>query len=133
MFVKRIEEESVLSYKLPILTIQPIVENAIHHGLETKMGTGTITLRAFTTQDRLMIYIMDDGMGMSEGRLKEIQQAMEGKGSPSSGSKGKNMGIAMINVNQRIKFYFGSEYGLKVYSAPGAGTTVEISLPKKQS
>ncbi|MBC8585427.1 sensor histidine kinase [Youxingia wuxianensis] len=133
VFVKRIEEESVLSYKLPILTIQPIVENAIHHGLETKMGTGTITLRAFTTQDRLMIYIMDDGMGMSEGRLKEIQQAMEGKGSPSSGSKGKNMGIAMINVNQRIKFYFGSEYGLKVYSAPGAGTTVEISLPKKQS
>lgn len=133
IIVKRIEDESILNYKLPILTIQPIIENAIHHGLETKMGTGTVTIRAFSTQSRLIVNISDDGSGMSMERLNQLQEALhnsieenEGK----LGSEARNDGIALINVNQRLKFYFGSEYGLKVYSTQNVGTSVEISLPK---
>jgi two-component system sensor histidine kinase YesM len=131
--VKRIEDESILDYHLPRLTIQPIVENAIHHGLETKMGVGTVTIRAYRTQSRLVIIIADDGSGMDEQQLHKLQEALRshiGKEGETPGSKRKKAGIALINVSQRLKFYFGSEYGLKVYSTQNVGTSVEISLPK---
>lgn len=131
--VKRIEDESILEYYLPRLTIQPIVENAIHHGLEPKMGTGNVTIRAYSTQSRLIIDISDDGLGMSEEQLNQLQEALRNntvKNGVQLGGKKKNAGIALINVNQRLKFYFGSEYGLKVYCTQNVGTSVEISLPK---
>ncbi len=131
--VKQIEDQRILDYQLPRLTIQPIVENAIHHGLETKMGAGTVTIRAYSTQSRLIIVVADDGSGMTPAQLSQLQEALRGDakrdGEPSGGKK-KNAGIALINVNQRLKFYFGSEYGLKVYCTQNVGTTVEISLPK---
>ncbi|MHC1770560.1 MAG: sensor histidine kinase [Flexilinea sp.] len=133
--VKKIEDEEIFKYRLPILTIQPIIENAIHHGLETKLGVGTITIRAFSTQTRLVIMIEDDGSGISEERLREIDTALHEK--PKAGdmaveisSARKKAGIALINVNRRIQFYFGQEYGIHVYSTQGVGTTVELSLPK---
>lgn len=132
-FNRIIEDESINGYRLPILTIQPIVENAMHHGLETKQGIGHITIRAFCTKSRLVISVNDDGLGMTEEKLKEIQKKLESAQeisvSSNKGGSGKKAGIALINVNQRIKFYFGPEYGLKVRSTLGVGTTVEIILP----
>jgi two-component system sensor histidine kinase YesM len=130
---KQIEDESILDYHLPRLTIQPIVENAIHHGLETKMGLGTVTIRAYSTQSRFIINIADDGSGMSEDQLHKLQEALGTKiaiDEEGPGCRKKKAGIALINVNQRLKFYFGSEYGLKVYSTQNVQTLVEISLPK---
>jgi two-component system sensor histidine kinase YesM len=131
--IKQIEAEPIMDYHLPRLTIQPIVENAIHHGLETKMGVGTVTIRAYSTQSRFIIEIADDGLGMSAERLNQLQEALR-SGTTRNGeqpmSKRKNSGIALLNVNQRLKFYFGSEYGLKVYCTQNVGTLVEISLPK---
>jgi two-component system sensor histidine kinase YesM len=70
---------------------------------------------------------------MNEDQLRQLQEALRtntGEDGEHLGGKRKKAGIALINVNQRLKFYFGSEYGLKVYSTQNVGTSVEISLPK---
>lgn len=127
-------DEYLMSYMMPILTIQPIVENAIHHGLENKVGKGEITIRVFTTQDRLIIIVSDDGIGIGEEQLKKMRQKLEAVNGLTDISmkkkKPRGEGIALQNVLQRIKFYYGDEYGLEITSVEGYGTTVEIWLPK---
>lgn len=130
--VKHIEDEEVLHCRLPVLTIQPLVENAIHHGLETVIGTGKITIRAFRTQQYMVVSISDNGCGMSAERLKQVREAMESdedEATLSSTDSRKKAGIALINVSRRIRFYFGREYGLRIFSTEGVGTTVELTLP----
>lgn len=121
---------SILQYKLPKLTLQPIVENAIIHGIEQKVGTGTVRIKLETTQTRLLITISDDGVGMDELRLQELNEKLNNSSfdyiKPDSEQKG---GIAVVNVNKRIQLLFGEEYGICVYSTKGVGTDVEITLP----
>jgi two-component system sensor histidine kinase YesM len=127
------EDANIMECPLPILTIQPIVENAIHHGLETKMGNGVISIRAYTTQTKLIISVTDDGIGIPEQKLDEILHALyETSNLSSMLTKDPNFvsGIALINVNQRLKFYFGEEYGLNIESTVGCGTSVEIIMPR---
>lgn len=129
------DDSNLVNYRLPVLTIQPIIENAIHHGLETKTGTGIVTIRAFTTQSKLVISISDDGVGMSSQTLSELTARFnENVNSLSEddryNTRGRGHGIAILNVHRRIKLYFGDEYGLFITSTQGIGTTVEIQLPK---
>jgi two-component system sensor histidine kinase YesM len=126
------DKEDFMQYKMPILTIQPIVENAIYHGLEPKKGQGTVIIRAYITQSRFVINISDDGTGMDAQTLEKLQNAMMlGIEAVPVKKKDKNsMGIALVNVNQRIKWLFGKQYGLDVTSTQGVGTMVEITLPK---
>ena len=127
------DEERIQECLLPSLTIQPVVENAIHHGLERKIGKGNVTIRAFTTQSKLMIQISDDGIGIPQEKLKKILQSLDQyHADTESTGQGQNtdVGIALINVNQRLKFYFGPEYGINITSIVDCGTMVEISLPK---
>lgn len=126
------EEEwlDISSYRIPKLTLQPILENSIIHGTELKLGTSTLKIQFQCTEKRLIIRISDDGVGMSQeallnlnkklrkGGAKEIYQTQESKG-----------GIALVNVNNRIHLLFGEEYGMHVYSIQGVGTDVEISIP----
>lgn len=124
------EKETLLKYQLPKLTLQPVIENAIYHGIERKISNGIITVRIEATNKRLIITISDDGLGMSKEQLDElltklntdyfeyISQADEEKG-----------GIAIINVNNRIKLLFGEAYGINIFSTFGVGTDVEITLP----
>ncbi len=122
--------DDVLKYRLPKLTIQPIVENAIYHGLETKIGRGTITIRVTTTEKRMIINVVDDGVGIEKSRLDAINEKLSLGVDTSSGEPGPvSRGIALYNVNQRIKLNFGEPYGLIIYSTPDSGTDVEISLP----
>lgn len=121
-------DADTLHYKIPKLLIQPIVENAIHHGLETKLGKGTITIKAYKTAKRLVVTIQDDGLGISHDRLVEINEVLV-KGQADIETKQSGLRIGLINVNERIKLNFGDDYGLRVYSAKGIGTTVEIVLP----
>ncbi len=121
-FVKDIEAD-VLDYRLPKLTIQPIIENAVFHGLETKLGRGEIVLNAYATQKRLVISIEDDGVGMDEATLERVNLRLMGQ----DGAETKS--IALTNVNDRIKLFFGEGYGMKVLSTRNVGTTVEISAP----
>lgn len=131
-FETRLEGESeyLLSCEMPKLTLQPIVENAIQHGLEHVASNGLITLRAYAAQDGLNIIISDNGCGMSAQRLGELNAHLR-QGLTSDQSRGT--GIALVNVNERIRMIFGgTPYGLHVYSDLGIGTQVHILLPLRQ-
>ncbi|MCM0649353.1 sensor histidine kinase [Clostridium swellfunianum] len=103
------------------LTLQPIVENAIYHGLEVTEDGGTIIVAIHKLNDRLKISVSDDGAGMSKDKLSEIKERLEGK------TKGQSIGI--INVHERIKLYFGDEYGIEIDSILGKGAVVTINFP----
>lgn len=125
-----INEMEVIMYKIPKLTLQPIVENSIYHGIERNVGIGNISIKIQTTAKRLIITISDNGVGMTEARLQEINDKLSRTSleyiNPDTKTQG---GIAIVNVNNRIKLLFGEEYGVCVYSALNVGTDVEITLP----
>ncbi|WFA08096.1 histidine kinase [Tissierella sp. Yu-01] len=121
--------QDILQTKIPKLTLQPIFENAIFHGVEQMMGKGILTLKVSATRQRLLIVISDNGMGIEEGRLRELNQKLRGATLEYMKEDKKKGGIALLNVNNRIKLIFGDEYGIYVYSKIGAGTDVEITIP----
>ena len=125
------DEDIVYRCKIPKLTLQPIVENSIFHGLESKSGDGLITIRLEATQTRILISIKDNGVGMPQEDVNRINEKLEKvKVSYISDEKRERGGIALRNVAQRIKLLFGEEYGLQLYSTLGVGTEVVINLPK---
>ena len=109
--------------KIMPLIIQPIVENAFIHGLETKERKGEIRITVDLT-DRLIIQVVDDGNGMSEATLQEILESL------NDFDKLDRNHIGLNNVNQRIKLLYGEEYGLYIESIAGGGTSVRIELPE---
>lgn len=124
------EREKILKLNLPKLTLQPIVENSIFHGVERKIGKGNIRIHLVLTPERLIITISDDGLGMDEDKLLELNQRLNGTTLEYlKDDYDKRGGIALVNVNNRIKLIFGDEYGIYVYSRKNAGTDVEVTLP----
>lgn len=125
-------EDGILTHVLPVPTLQPLVENAIYHGINERIGGGRIRLKAYLTQRDLLIIISDNGKGMDDVTLQEIHRKLVGasEGLPVEKKTGRGTGIALTNVNQRIKFYFGKEYGLDVKSTLGIGTTITITIPR---
>lgn len=115
-------DEKVLSYSSLKLMLQPLVENAIYHGMEFMDGDGEIDVKVFKEDDSLYFMITDNGLGMSEDMVETL---LSKDFVPSK----KGSGIGVKNVNERIKLYFGSEYGLKVESEPDEGTKITIHLP----
>ena len=122
-------DEAVLSVLMPKMTIQPIIENAIFHGLETKVGRGTISIRARQTESRVIVTIGDDGVGISEEMLSQINHQLRHPDEAAAESSPQGMGIALANVNKRIKLFCGENYGLTIYSTLGMGTDVELVIP----
>lgn len=124
------DEVQIMQYQVPKLTLQPIVENAIFHGIEKKVGNGNIRIQIQITTKRLIIIVSDNGIGMTEKRLNEITEKLNNSSldyiKPDSETIG---GIAIVNVNNRIRLLFGEEYGISIYSELNAGTDVEITLP----
>lgn len=121
----------ILSYRMPKLTLQPIVENSLIHGLEPKPDNGILCIRAYTTKHNLIIEIEDNGKGMSPEKLQGFKEHLhhdidlhEIKQRDSH-----HTGIGMINVNERIQLLYGKKYGIKLYSTQNIGTTVHILLP----
>lgn len=126
--VEEIEPDTLACY-IPKLIVQPLIENALYHGLEPKYGRGTITVRAERTQSRLLITVRDDGIGIEEAQLRSLNRAfVEGLAtSASARSRGTKIGLA--NVNQRIRYLYGEQYGVRIYGSPHVGTTAELTLP----
>lgn len=125
-------ENSLLKYKIPKLTLQPIIENAIYHGLDAVQEGGIIEIKVYKTQSRVIISISDNGAGMDEETLVKlntnfIASTYDTQTTDEYGKRSK--GIALQNVNARIKFCFGQNYGLVAYSTPGIGTEIVVSLP----
>jgi len=116
---------SIQHHKLPKITLQPLAENAIIHGIYKKTGsTGTIKISGKLENDHVVLYIEDDGVGMTEEQLAQILQT-----DISEESAEDPHGFGVKNVNERLKQYFGSPYGLTYKSTLGVGTTVEIRIP----
>ncbi len=113
---------------VPKLMLQPIVENAIVHGLENKLQ-GKVVISVDATSEILLITISDDGDGMSPETLEKLSVKLMGKRWEEN--RMNRHGIALPNVNSRIKTLFGEEYGICIYSTKGKGTDVEIMLPRK--
>jgi len=126
--------DDCLDFQIPKLTLQPIIENAIIHGLEYQVGPGKVSVHIGSDGQRLLIEVTDDGVGMSESTLAEINQRLT---SPSvtqgRDEKIRKGGIALVNVDHRIKLLFGELYGLRVSSIVGFGTRVEITLPIRRA
>jgi len=114
-------------FELPSLKLmlQPLVENAIYHGMEFMDGDGMIMVKAWREEDELYLSVADNGLGMTEDKVETI---LTGK---STSGNGRGSGIGVKNVNERIKLYFGEAYGLTIDSEPDEGTTVIIHLPAK--
>ena len=117
--------EDVLELPSLKLMLQPLVENAIYHGMEFMDGDGMIMVKAWREEDELYLSVADNGLGMTEDKVETI---LTGK---SASGNGRGSGIGVKNVNERIKLYFGEAYGLTIDSEPDEGTTVIIHLPAK--
>jgi len=115
--------ESYNKYLIPKITLQPLIENALYHGIKNKRGGGKITVRVESFNDQIVILVTDDGIGMSEERLKQVKEGINS----STPSEKKIYGL--YNVNERIRLKFGNEYGLDISSTEGFGTTSKITLP----
>ncbi|QWF80295.1 hypothetical protein HUW46_03714 [Amycolatopsis sp. CA-230715] len=109
----------VLSVVVPFLIIQPLVENAVKHGLANKPTGGMVTVTAQDYGTEALISVEDDGIGMDPMRLKELRD---------SHRSGAHVGLG--NINQRMRQLFGDEYALMVETAPGAGMKVTLRVPK---
>ena len=118
--------EDVLELSSLKLMLQPLVENAIYHGMEFMDGDGLIKIKAWREADELYLSVTDNGLGMTE---EKVAMVLEGK---SNSGNGRGSGIGVKNVNERIKLYFGEDYGLKIDSEPDVGTTIVIHLPAKR-
>jgi two-component system sensor histidine kinase YesM len=108
---------------LPLL-LQPVVENAIVHGLEDKDGNGRVRIIIEKNCGALIVVVEDDGIGMEEAACAALQKSLEG----SVKAQGKG-GIGIMNVHQRIRLFYGPEYGLSIESRMGEGTKVTLRLP----
>ena len=124
------DRDELYRCRLPKLTLQPILENSIIHGTELKIGTGHLTICLQRTEKRLLISVSDDGIGMEEAVLEKLNGRLGKGGIAGSQLKEESQGgVALVNVDNRIRLLFGEGYGLHVYSMVGMGTTVEIALP----
>ncbi len=124
------DREEIYNCRIPKLTMQPILENSIIHGTECKIGSGNLKISLVRSKKRLLIRISDDGVGIDAEVLEQMNERLEksGRALKPNGEKSEG-GIALVNVNNRIHLLFGEEYGLHVFSMPGVGTDVEITLP----
>lgn len=110
------------------LMLQPLVENSIYHGMEFMDGDGEVEVRAYRDGEELYFEVLDNGLGMKESSVKSLLNGSQQVESQKDGSS-KGSGIGVRNVNNRIKLYFGEEYGLNIESEPDEGTRIRIHLP----
>lgn len=127
---QQIDCEAIL---VPKLTLQPLVENAILHAFHRQSTPGTITIRLDASERKLKITVSDDGCGMRQETLRALRSRIQSEAHGAyQGLGGDTTGIALENINKRIKLFFGDDYGLSVFSLPAAGTDIVITVPVGQ-
>jgi two-component system, sensor histidine kinase YesM len=119
-----IDDESFLDYKIVKFTLQPVVENAIFHGIEPKREAGDIKIGITEEEDCLILYIEDDGVGIEKEDIQKILNTEK-----KNVNKGLS-GIGIKNVDERLKLFYGEEFGLSIDSVVGMYTRVNIKIPK---
>ncbi len=126
------EDRCVYDYLIPKMILQPIVENSILHGLEKIIVDGRITIDITLSENNLLITISDNGIGIEEHLLEEINKKLNNfnvNEIEQSYSFENENNIALSNINERIKLLYGNEYGIRIYSVLNVGTDVEIIMP----
>lgn len=112
-------DPDIYECNVPKLIIQPIVENAIIHGIENKMGNANLSIKGYRKDDDIVFEISDDGVGIDDAKLGGLIAPKDEGGS----------GIGLMNSDRRIKLYYGEKYGIDIKSKVGIGTTVTITMP----
>jgi two-component system sensor histidine kinase YesM len=119
-------DSEILPNNIIKLSLQPLIENAIYHGVKQKRGKGVITIRGYQNGGNIHLEVADNGNGIQPEKLREIAAEMDA----SFQDKKQFIGIGLKSVNERIKIHFGPQYGLSISSEPGNGTVVSIVIPK---
>ena len=114
--------EELDNIMVPKLTLQPLAENALYHGIKNKRGKGKILIEGFDLGEDMMLRVTDNGQGMTPERLHEVQEAIR---------TGERAGFGLAAVSERIALYYGPGYGLKISSTEGEGTVMEVYMAKK--
>ena len=119
--------EELYDYKVPKITLQPLVENALYHGIKNKRGGGKIVVLGWDDVDSYYIQVKDNGIGMTKERLDEIRNALK-EAVPK-----ENVLYGLYNVNERIRLNLGEGYGIEIESKYEEGTKVTLHLPKNST
>jgi sensor histidine kinase YesM len=120
-------DENCYSIKLPGMTLQPIIENAVHYAIEPREEGGTIRMTIKDTDSRVEVLIVDDGEGMEVDKVQHILSELQ----ESSDMEGHSTGIGLSNVIRRLRLLYGREDVIEIISEPGVGTSITLLLPKK--
>lgn len=123
--------QEFLEYQILKMLLQPIIENSIHYGLEPMNKGGVITLSCFTQGSDTILTIADNGVGMDEDRLAGVKKSIDLNVTLDSTDKRGN-GIGLRNVNERIRLFYGDNYGIEIDSIKGLFTKVTIKLPSSE-
>ena len=131
-YEEHIEDEEAMGSSLPVMTLQPLVENALSHGINSRVNGGRIVMRIETIGSRLVISVEDNGVGIEDNELRRVRKALRERSGPIKrrADSSRSTGIALRNVNRRIQFYFGMQYGVDIASTKDIGTTVTVTLPQ---
>ena len=132
--IQQVRYKDILSYQIdfdpeysqcliPKMTLQPLVENALYHGIKNKRGSGLIRITGRIEDELIRFEVSDDGVGMDEEALGHIRKEL------TKPAKDTDTGFGMANVNERIKMNFGDRYGISIESELGKGTTVSVVIP----
>ena len=121
-------DPKIFPYKIVKLSLQPLIENAIYHGVKQKRGQGKIIIRGYLDGETIHLEVSDNGKGIEKEKLKAILLDLEA----TYQEKTNIIGLGLKSVNERIKIHYGQKYGIKIVSEDGVGTTVSISIPKHQ-
>jgi len=120
-------DESLMAVKVMKLSLQPIVENAVYHGLEPRRGKGIVIINMELDKDCLLLSVFDNGIGISEEKLQSLRRSLvHGR---TADPQAKAGGIGLLNVHERLRLYYGERYGVAIDSQEGAGTSVQLRLP----
>lgn len=114
--------EELEEFCLPKLTIQPLVENALYHGVKEKRGKSAIRISCQKGEGDVLIVVEDNGIGMKPERKEELKAALE---------SGERAGFGLAAVHERIKLYCGREFGVQIFSEYGSGTRVEVRISEE--
>lgn len=112
-------DKELMDYQVPVLSLQPLVENAVKHGVTPKVGHGAVQISVKKENGELHVMVKDDGVGIPGDKLHLVLQPGYGSGN----------GVGLSNVHERLKSLFGEEYGLQIESTEGEGTTVHVRVP----
>lgn len=118
-------DQEILECEMLSFIIQPFIENAINHGIMEEKGSGKVVLNGFRRNNNLVFEIMDDGMGMSSEKVNKLFEKRPDTGESQGG-------IGVLNVHERIQYYYGSCFGVKIESQVGAGTKVTVEIPVRK-